>query len=49
MAAFSTAAMKIVLTARATEPNYGPLFCIIMHINSKKSDWDIGNKAMKIL
>ena len=48
-AAFSTAAMKIVLAARAAEPNYRPLFCIITHINSRKSEWDIGNKVMKIL
>lgn len=53
MARVSTTAINIVFAAQMrkshiAEPNYRPLFFLIICINSKKSDSDMGNKAMKI-
>lgn len=54
MACVSATAIKIVFAAQMknshiAEPNYRSLFFLIICINSKKSDTDMGNKAMKII
>ncbi len=52
MTCVSTTAIKIVFTAQMknshkAEPNYRPLFFLIICINSEKSDTDMGNKEWK--